>query len=96
LRVLMGLAVVVVFGAMYVLDTAALVRLTVSCAVGGCGGGLTWTVIGIAGLALIGILLLRQPRAKPKVTRVAKKKAPRPSRAAAGTSKNSKQPKQVS
>jgi len=74
MRVLLALAVVVAFGAMFVFDTAALIRLTVICATGGCGVGLIWIAIGVGGLALIGILLSRRPRTKAKIMGAARKR----------------------
>ena len=96
MRVLIGLAAVIVFGAMFVLDTAALVRVTVSCAVGGCGVGLIWIAIGFGGLVLIGMLLSKRPRTKASVTRVTKTRPSRPSRGGVGAARKSKQRKQLS
>ena len=66
MRVLFVLAVTAVFGTMWVLDTTALVRLTVYCATGGCGVPPLWIVI-LAGVTMLAVLLpLRRSRAIAK------------------------------
>jgi hypothetical protein len=75
MRLLFILAVVVVFAAMLIFDTAALVRLTVICATGGCGVRPVWIVVVVGGLVLAGVLLSRQPAAKVPVVKVRVAKA---------------------
>jgi hypothetical protein len=57
---LLSLIVVVVFGAMLIFDTAALIRLTVFCVTGGCGVRPLWIAAGAGGIALVAMLSLRQ------------------------------------
>jgi hypothetical protein len=76
-RVMIGLAVVAVFGALFVFDTTALLRLAGSCIVGECGVGPLWISIGAGCLALIWMFSLRRPRTKAKAARVRKKPAAR-------------------
>jgi hypothetical protein len=79
-RVLVGLAVVLVFGAMFIFDTTALLRLTWSCATGGCGVNPVWIVITAGGLACAAWLASRRDRRGGKVTVAAGKGPPRKSR----------------
>jgi hypothetical protein len=83
MRILVALAVVVVFAAMFVFDTAALVRLGVLCVTGGCGVHPLWFAIG-GGIALAVLLSLRRPRVPVKIARVTKRGPSRPSRGKAG------------
>ena len=80
MRVLMALAVVVVFAALMVFDTTALVRLTVMCVTGGCGVPVLWIAIGVGVLALAALLSFRRPTANVKKPRVKKAGGPRPVR----------------
>jgi hypothetical protein len=92
MRILLALAVVAVFAALFVLDTTALVRLTVTCVVGGCGVPMVWFVIGGSVLALAAVLSYRRPGAtikKPGAKKVGR------SRPARGKAIARKKPKQV-
>ena len=83
MRILLALAVVVVFAALMVFDTAALVRLTFVCVTGGCGVPMVWIAIAGGVLVLAGLLSFRR-RAVPAKKPPAKKTGrPRPSRAKA-------------
>jgi hypothetical protein len=93
MRILVALVVVVVFGAMFVFDTTALMRLTAFCVTGGCGVRPLWLAIGAGGIALAAFLALRRPRDKVKTARVAKTGASRPSRREAGARGKRKQTK---
>jgi hypothetical protein len=72
MRILLALAVVVVFAALMILDTTALVRLTIVCVTGGCGVPVLWIAIGGGVLGLAALLSFRlpvaklKPRAKPR------------------------------
>jgi hypothetical protein len=72
MRILLALAVVVVFAALLIFDTTALVRLTLGCVTGGCGVPAKWIAIGGGMLALAALLSLRRPGAKVKKARVTK------------------------
>jgi hypothetical protein len=90
MRVPLVLAAIVVFGAIWIVDTEALLRLTVYCVGGGCGVRPMWIAIAAAGIAVAAIVLLRQPRAEVRVARVAKKGPSRPSRGKAATRRKAK------
>jgi hypothetical protein len=94
MRILLVLTVIIVFGALLVIDTAALLRLGLYCVSGGCGIPPTWIAIGGGGLALGAWLLVRRRRANVKIARVKRTARPRPSRgktAARGKPKRAKQ-----
>ena len=79
MRILLALAVVVVFAALMIFDTTALVRLTVVCVTGGCGVPVLWIAIGAGVLALAALFSFRRPTAKvrgPNVKGASVKKAP--------------------
>jgi hypothetical protein len=80
MRILLALAVVVVFAALMVFDTTALVRLTVMCVTGGCGVPVLWIAIGAGVLALAALVSFRRPAANVKKARVRKAGGPRPVR----------------
>ena len=94
MRILVALAVVVVFAAMFVFDTAALVRLTAICVTGGCGVPPMLFAVGGGGIALAALLSLRRPVANVKTARVTKTRPSRPSRAKAGARRKPKPAKQ--
>jgi hypothetical protein len=81
MRILLALAVVVVFAALMVFDTAALVRLTFVCVTGGCGVPMVWVAIAGGVLILAALLSLRRPAAPAKKAPARKTARPRPSRA---------------
>jgi hypothetical protein len=60
MRILLALAVVVVFAALMVFDTTALLRLFGACVTGGCGVPVLWIAIGGSVLALAALLSLRR------------------------------------
>jgi hypothetical protein len=72
MRILLALAVIVVFAALLVLDTTALIRLTVVCVTGGCGVPIVWIAIGAGVLALAALLSFRRPGENVKKARVMK------------------------
>jgi hypothetical protein len=74
MRILLALAVVVVFAALMIFDTTALMRLTFVCFTGGCGVPVLWIAIAGGVLALAALYSFRQPRAKAKGANA--KKAP--------------------
>jgi len=79
MRILLALAVVVVFAALMVIDTTALVRLTIVCVTGGCGVPTAWFAIAGGVLVLAVLLSLRRRGAIAKKAPVRKapvKKAP--------------------
>jgi len=80
MRILITLAAVIVFVALFVIDTTALLRLTAYCVSGGCGVPPIWIAIGAAGLVLCSTLVLRRRRGDVKVARVKKAPAPRPAK----------------
>jgi hypothetical protein len=90
MRILLALVVVVVFAALWVIDTAALARLTMFCVTGGCGVRPVW--IGIAGgvLAFAAVLSLRRSHGKAKVARIKKIGPARARRVKPGASKKPK------
>ena len=92
MRILIVLAVVVVFGAMFVFDTAALVRLTVFCVTGGCGVHPMWLAIAGGAIALALLLTLRRPHAVVKIARVTKVRPSRPSRGKKGGARRKPKP----
>jgi hypothetical protein len=69
-----------VFGALLVIDTAALLRLGWYCVTGGCGVPPTWIAIGGGALALGAWLLVRPRTANVKIAKVRKAGPPRASR----------------
>jgi hypothetical protein len=103
----LALTVVVVFAAMWVFDTAALVRLTVFCVSGRCGVPSMWIAIGAGAIVLAILVAVRRPRAdlkKPAVSRpradvkkprVTKAGASRPARPSQGKAAASRKPKQA-
>jgi hypothetical protein len=80
MRILLALIVVVVFAALMVFDTTALVRLAGICVTGGCGVPVLWIAIGAAVLALAAWFSLRRPAAKVKKPRVRKTGRSQPAR----------------
>jgi hypothetical protein len=93
MRILLALVVVVVFAALMVFDTTALVRLTVVCVTGGCGVPVLWIAIGGGVLALAALLSFRRPAANSKTTRVRKAGRSRPARGKPTTRRKPKQAK---
>jgi hypothetical protein len=91
MRILLALAVVVVFAALMVFDTAALVRLTAVCATGGCGVPVLWIAGGAGVLALAAVFSLRRQGANVKKARGRKPGRPQPARAKA-TARSGKAP----
>jgi hypothetical protein len=78
MRVLILLIAVIAFGAMLLVDPAALVRLTVFCVTGGCGVRPTWIALGVGVAVLAAVLLrLRQPRPREAVAKKARHGLPR-------------------
>jgi hypothetical protein len=73
MRILLALVVIVVFVALLVFDTTALVRLTVVCVTGGCGVPVVWIAIGSGVLVLAALLSFRRPSANVKKARVMKR-----------------------
>jgi hypothetical protein len=90
MRILLALAVIVVFAALMVLDTTALIRLTVVCVTGGCGVPVVWIAIGGSVLALAAFLSFRKPGKNVKKARVTKAGRPRPARGKATARKKPK------
>jgi len=80
MRIVLALAVVAVFVAMMIFDTAALARAALYCVSGGCGVSPAWIVAGAGTLALAALWSRRRSSVKAKVTRVKKAGPPRPSR----------------
>jgi hypothetical protein len=72
MRILLALAVVVVFAALMVFDTTALVRLTVVCVTGGCGVPTAWFAVAGGMLVLTVLLSFRRPGATVKKAPVRK------------------------
>ena len=93
MRILLVLAVVVVFAALMVFDTTALVRLTVVCVTGGCGVSVLWIAIGVGVLALAALFSFRQPTANVKKVRARKAGGPRPVRKKPAARRKPKQAK---
>lgn len=83
MRVVIALGVVVVFAAMLLIDSAALVRVTVFCVTGGCGVRPMWIAVGTGAVALAVLLTFRRPRTRERVTRRGSSRRPR-KRAGAG------------
>jgi hypothetical protein len=83
MRILLALAVVVVFAALMVFDTAALVRLTAACATGGCGVPVLWIASGAGALALAAVFSLRRQGTNVKKARGRKPGRSQPARAKA-------------
>jgi hypothetical protein len=77
MRILLALAVVLVFAALMIFDTTALVRLTMVCVSGGCGVPVLWIAIGAGVLALAAVLSFRRPAVKVKKAPVRKAARPR-------------------
>jgi hypothetical protein len=73
MRIVLVLAVVLVFAAGFILDTAGVAQLTYACATGGCGVKPFWLLAGLGvGLAVCLVVALvrrlsakRSPRRKP-------------------------------
>ena len=93
MRILLAMAVVVVFAALLVFDTAALARLTVVCITGGCGVHPMWIAIGGAGLAFAALLSVRRPQGNLKSARAKKTGSSRPPRGKAVARRKPKQAK---
>jgi len=72
MRILLAVVVIVVFAALLIFDTTALVRLTVVCVTGGCGVPIVWIAIGGGVLVLAALLSFRRPGASGKKARVRK------------------------
>ena len=85
MRILLVIAVVAVFGALLVIDTAALLRLGLYCVSGGCGVPPGWIAIGAGALLLGSWLMLRQRPVAVKIARVKPAAAPKKPRAKAAT-----------
>jgi hypothetical protein len=92
MRFLLVPLVVVVFGAMWLFDTAALLRLAGLCLTGGCGVRTPWVVGGlVAGvLLLVALAWWQRPRRKGKASRTSKKPASRRKPAAQRNPKRAK------
>ena len=86
MRVLIALAVGVVFAAMLLIDSAALVRVTVFCVTGGCGVRPMWIAVGTGAVVLAVLLTLRRPRPRQRGSR---KVPPRRSHKPAGAGRRS-------
>lgn len=78
MRILLVLAVVVVFAALLIFDTAALLRLTAMCLTGGCGIPAIWIALAGGVLVLAVLFSLRRSRSSGKTARVAKSPRSRP------------------
>jgi hypothetical protein len=93
MRILVALVVVLVFGALMLFDTAALIRLTAYCVTGNCGVRPTWiaAALGAIALAVAWSYWRGGGTAKPK-----KKGPARTARAKSGSGKTAakKKPKQ--
>jgi hypothetical protein len=76
-RVLLVLTVVVVFAALMILDTAALIRVAAICVSGGCGVPTMWIVLAACGLTAAVLISRRFPRGNVKTTKARKKGPPR-------------------
>lgn len=74
MRLLLAFTVVGVFGAMLLIDTAALFRVAAFCVAGGCGVPAWSLTIAIAGIA-IGLWLLTRSKTSAVPSRVSKRKA---------------------
>jgi hypothetical protein len=90
MRIVVALAVVVVFGAMMIFDTAALVRAAFYCATGGCGVSPMWLTAGAGVLAVAAIWSSRRSPVKAKAARVKKAGPPRSPRAKTAARKKPK------
>jgi hypothetical protein len=66
MRILVALAVVIVFVAMWMFDTAALLRLTAICFTGGCGVPPVWIALGAGSLAVVIFVSCRTDHYRPK------------------------------
>jgi hypothetical protein len=75
MRILLALVVIVVFAALMILDTAALIRLTAACVTGGCGFSPLWIAAVAGGIVIAALVSSRRPPAKAK--RAAKTRAPK-------------------
>jgi hypothetical protein len=86
MRILVAVAVVVVFSALMIFDTAALLRLTAVCITGGCGVPVTWIAIGAAAIALAVFVSRRRQGGsvkKAKITKAGRSRPPARPKAAA-------------
>jgi hypothetical protein len=91
MRILLALAVVVVFAALMVLDTTALLRLVGICIIGGCGVSVWWIAFAGGLLALAALLSFRRTSANGKKKAPARKAGrPRPARGKATARKKPK------
>jgi hypothetical protein len=90
MRILLALVVVVVFAALWVIDTAALAHLTMFCVTGGCGVRPVWIAIVGAALAFAAVLSLRRSHGKAGAARI---KKIGPARVRRGKSAASQKPK---
>jgi hypothetical protein len=90
MRILLALVVVVVFAALMVFDTTALVRLTAVCVTGGCGVPVPWIAIAGGVLAAAALFSLRRPTGNVKKPGVRKVARPRPARGKATARKKPK------
>jgi hypothetical protein len=93
MRILVALAVVVVFAALMIFDTTALVRLAFVCVSGGCGVKLQWILVGAGLLGLAALLSLRRPSTNAKPARARKVGRPQPARGKATARKKPKRAK---
>jgi hypothetical protein len=80
MRILLALAVVIVFAALMIFDTTALLRLFGACVTGGCGVSVRWIAIVGGVLVLAALLSWRRTNAKVKKPRVKKVGRPQPAR----------------
>ena len=91
MRSLIALAVVVVFGAAMLFDTAALVRLLLIAVTGDFGAHPLWLLVeGGAVAALVALAVFRRPVAPVKKARVRKPGTPRQAGAKAAPRKKAK------
>jgi hypothetical protein len=83
MRLIVPLVVVLVFGALLILDTAAVARLTVLCVTGGCGVRPVWIAAGAGVLALALLVSLRRSGAHATASKKGPARTP-PARARSG------------
>jgi hypothetical protein len=96
MRLLLALAVVIVFAALMMFDTAALLRLVGFCVTGGCGVSPLWIAVTFGALVLAAVVWPRRPaKPAPKVAKARKTPASGPRRnkaAAPGKAKRTRKP----
>lgn len=93
MRILLILAVVVVFAALMIFDTTALLRLIGICVTGGCGLSVGWIAIGGGALVLAAWLSARRTGAIVKKPAVRKAARSKPARGKATARRKPKQAK---